>query len=135
MLQAMLQAMLHTLFEGGGGNGAYSLIACLGHLTISHAFLSRRSTAFLLLLIVEVPPTFGRSLWEGAGKYLVLLWDTFCSGCRVTALQPAFASVYLLSVLVYRRSATRPRSVAANHRQPAQSYTYVPGYSGFYLNS
>ena len=29
---------------GGGGEGAYSFVACLSHLTIDHASLSRRST-------------------------------------------------------------------------------------------
>ena len=29
---------------GGEGGGAYSFVACLGHLTIDHASLSRRST-------------------------------------------------------------------------------------------
>ena len=29
---------------GGRGGGAYSFVACLGHLTIDHASLSRRST-------------------------------------------------------------------------------------------
>ena len=30
--------------EGGGGGRAYSFVACLNHLTIDHASLSRRST-------------------------------------------------------------------------------------------
>ena len=43
---------------GRGGGGAYSFVACLCHLTIDHASLSRRST---VLLPVERRPTFGRS--------------------------------------------------------------------------
>ena len=39
-------------FNGGGGEGrAYSLVACLIHLTIDHASLSRRSTVGLDVLI------------------------------------------------------------------------------------
>ena len=45
---------------GGGGRGAYSFVACLSHLTTDHAFLSRRSAPFLLLL--ETTPTFRRPL-------------------------------------------------------------------------
>ena len=38
--------------------GRYSFFARLGHMTIDHASLSRRST---FLLLIETPPTIGRS--------------------------------------------------------------------------
>ena len=48
-----------VVVEGWVGGWGYSLVACLSHLTIDHASLSRRSTVRRLL--VETPPTFGRS--------------------------------------------------------------------------
>ena len=46
---------------GRGGGGGYSFVACLSRLSIDHASLSRRH-AVPILLIIEIPPAFGRPL-------------------------------------------------------------------------
>ena len=47
-----------STLAGRAGGGAYSFVACLSHMTINHAV--RDGAPFLLL--IETPPTFGRSL-------------------------------------------------------------------------
>ena len=45
-----------------GEGGAYPFVSWLSHLTIDYAYLSRSSTAILLVdhVIIGTPPTFGR---------------------------------------------------------------------------
>ena len=48
--------------KGGMLRRAYSFVACLSHLTIDDASLSRRSTVPTPNSLIETPPTFGRPL-------------------------------------------------------------------------
>ena len=60
------EAIAHDFYSGGrggaSGGGASSFVACHSHLTIDLPSLFRSGAPFLLLILIETPPTFGRSL-------------------------------------------------------------------------
>ena len=73
-----------TRLEGGG----YSFVACLSHLTIDYAFLSRRST---------VPTPQKRHLQHLGAHYVfsVCYIGTFCLSCPL-AVSPSVPTIYLV---------------------------------------
>ena len=72
---------------GGIGGGGYSFVACLSHLTIDHASLSRRSTV----------PTPNRHLRHLGAHYAFSIYykKTVCLPYPVSVL-PSVATIYLL---------------------------------------
>ena len=92
---AVFWSLYYNQVKGGRGGGAYAFGACLGHLTVDHAFISRRSTV----------PTSNRdtsNIWVLITPFSCITWKLFAHPIRQLfrrlwpPLSPGIAIVFSL---------------------------------------